>query len=169
MNETQTYKNLKNKQQDNFPEYIVIHHSAASPDQTVQSIENYHLSLGWEGVGYQYLINKQGEVWKGRPETYHGAHVSEQRINFRSIGICVIGNFDIGLPTKEQVTSLTVLLKDIISRFPNIIIKYHRDFNPKSCPGKNIANDWAINLLKIVTQEMVSIPKPLAEELKKYL
>jgi N-acetylmuramoyl-L-alanine amidase len=81
-----------------------VHHSAASEDQTVQSIENYHLSLGWEGVGYQYLITKTGEVWLGRPEHYHGAHVAEQSMNTKSIGICMIGDFDKKLPTDVQIS-----------------------------------------------------------------
>jgi N-acetyl-anhydromuramyl-L-alanine amidase AmpD len=167
--ETQTYIRLKNKPQDNYPEFIVLHHSAATEDQTVQSIENYHLSLGWEGVGYQYLINKAGQVWKGRPELYHGAHVSEQGMNKKSIGICVIGDFDKKLPTNAQVVSLTTLLKDIITRYPKIQIKYHRDFNPKSCPGKNIPNDWAVNLLKVAEEDTVKVPRRLILEISKYL
>lgn len=169
MNETNTYKNLIGRPQDNFPEFTVIHHSAALATQTVQSIENYHLSLGWEGVGYQYLIDIYGVIWKGRPETYHGAHVSEQGMNKKSIGICVIGDFDHNMPTDKQVSSLTTLLKDILSRYPKMQIKYHRDFNPKSCPGKNIPKDWAENLLKVAQEEMVTLPKRLLTEILKYI
>lgn len=164
--ETDTYKKFKNAKQDNFPEFIVIHHSAASADQTVKSIEDYHLSLGWEGVGYQYLITKNGTTWKGRPETYHGAHVSEQGMDKKSIGICVIGDFDINLPTDDQILSLTLLLKDIISRYPNIKIKYHRNFAPKSCPGTNIKDDWVESLIR---EEMVTLPKKLLLEILKYV
>lgn len=168
--ETETYKKLKDSQQDNFPEYIIIHHSAANATQTVKSIEDYHISLGWEGVGYQYLITNKGEVYKGRPETYHGAHVSEKGINKKSIGICLIGNFDIDKPTGSQVLSLIGLMKDILKRYPSIKVKYHRDFNPKSCPGKNISNEWGNEMFTLAKQdEMVSVPKKLLVELSKYL
>lgn len=166
--ETNTFKNLKNKKQDNFPEFIIIHHSAASQDQTVQEIEKYHLNLGWEGVGYQYLITKLGEVWKGRPEFYHGAHVSEKGMNKKSIGICLIGDFDKGLPTKAQEDNLVDLVKDIKTRYPNIKFAYHRDYATyKSCPGKQIHDDWLTLLLK--HEESVVIPRKLLIELCKYL
>lgn len=153
MKETNTYLKFKNSPQDNFPEYIVVHHSAASEDQTVESIENYHLSLRWEGVGYHYLITNIGEVWRGRPEQYHGAHVKEDGMNFKSIGICLIGDFDKKNPTQEQVDSLKILLQDIKTRYniPLGKINPHRHFLGvppyKSCYGKNLSDDWAQKLI----------------------
>lgn len=156
--ETNTYLKLKNKPQDNFPQFIVVHHSAATENQSVQSIENYHLSLGWEGVGYQFLIDKFGVVWKGRPEHYHGAHVGEKdidgkKINDKSIGICVIGDFDKKLPTQEQVSALKTLLNELRLRYsiPLEKIVPHRHFlgNPpyKSCFGSLLKDGWARNLV----------------------
>src|SRR3990167_6563556 len=147
MNETTTYIKLKSKLKDNFPEWIFVHHSAASEDQTVESIENYHLSKGWEGVGYQYLITKTGEVWKGRPEHYHGSHV--QGYNTKSIGICLIGHFDFKMPTEAQIASLRGLLEDLVARYaikPENIAP-HRKFSSKSCYGKLLEDDWARKLL----------------------
>ena len=149
--ETQTYLKLKNKPKDNFPEMIIVHHSAASENQTVKSIEDYHLSLGWEGVGYQYLITKLGEVWKGRPEHYHGSHCKEQSMNTKSIGICLIGDFDKKLPTEAQKNTLITLMNDIIKRYPIKDIVPHRHFlgNPpyKTCFGSLLKNTWAKDLI----------------------
>jgi len=172
--ETNTFKKLKNKKQDNYPEYLIVHHSMASENQTVQSIENYHLDLGWEGVGYQYLINFLGEIWKGRPEYYHGAHCKEQGMNTKSIGICLIGNFDKKLPTEAQIISLKALMKDIQARYniPNNKIVPHRHFAPyKTCYGSRLADDWAGDLieLSIKKKEMVCVPKALIQELARYI
>lgn len=161
MQETKTYIKLKDKPQDNFPEWIFVHHSAASEDQSVVSIENYHLSLGWEGIGYQYLITKTGEVYKGRPEHYHGSHV--EGYNTKSIGICLIGHFDFKMPTEAQIASLRGLLEDLTSRYtiqPENIAP-HRKFSPKSCYGKLLSDDWARNLLRPPNVEKV---KQLLEE-----
>ena len=175
MKETNTYLKLKNKPQDNFPEYIVVHHSAASEDQTVKSIEDYHLSLGWEGVGYQYLIEKDGTIWKGRPELYHGAHVAEEHINFKSTGICVIGNFDVKLPTKEQEEASKRLVASIVAHYsiPLNKIVSHRYFLGippyKSCYGKNLPDDWARKLVEVSEPDYKEKIKNIIQELKSLL
>jgi N-acetylmuramoyl-L-alanine amidase len=156
MNETNTYKNLKDKPKDNFPVMIIVHHSGgtdANPlqdtsNQSAADMEAWHLHNGWEGLGYHYVIHKNGDVWKGRPEHYHGSHAVGH--NTDSIGICLAGNFDATLPTTEQVTSLTNLMKDICSRYPiGDKIYPHRKFANKTCYGKNLTDDWAKNLVAI--------------------
>jgi len=155
--ETQTYINLKNKLQDNFPEEIICHHSggvdsnplADTSNQSAQDIEAWHLQQGWEGVGYHYIIVKNGDIWKGRPETYHGSHTVGE--NTKSIGICLVGNFDLTFPTKEQINSLTGLLGAIIGRYPAITkdkIYPHRKFAKKTCYGSKLSDNWASNLVQ---------------------
>ena len=166
MNETQTYKNLKNKPKDNFPEMIIVHHSGgtdANPSEdtsnhTAQIMEAFHLSKKWEGLGYQYVIHKDGAVWLGRPETYHGAHTVN--FNNKSIGICLAGNFDVTLPTPLQEISLKSLILDIRGRYPNIGEKIypHRRFAKKTCYGSRLADNWVLNL--------VSSPIPPTIEIK---
>lgn len=154
--ETQTYKNLKDKPQNNFPKMIIVHHSGGTDkdplfdtsNQTAQIIEDWHFKLGWQGVGYHYIIHKNGEVWKGRPETYNGSHCIDH--NTDSIGICVVGNFDVTLPTKEQENALAGLIASIKARYPAITqdkIYPHRKFANKSCYGKLLKDDWARNLV----------------------
>src|SRR3990167_10434292 len=133
--ETETYKKLKDKPRDNFPEWTVIHHSGgtkADPNadtshHTANIMEQGHISFPnfFEGLGYQYVIHDDGKVWKGRPEHYHGAHVKERdtdgiKINYKSIGICLAGNFNVTLPTKEQETALKGLIASIKTRYPAI-------------------------------------------------
>lgn len=168
MNETATYIKLKNKPKDNFPSWLIVHHSAASELQTVQSIENYHLSLGWEGVGYQYLITNTGQVWLGRPEHYHGAHVSEQSMNTKSIGICLIGNFDVTMPTQAQIDALKSLLKSKMTQYniqPSQVVPHRHFATYKSCYGNLLANDWVLNILSSSSSE-VDILKKKLEDIK---
>ena len=66
-----------------------------------------------------------------------GAHV--YGYNDDSLGICLIGNFDIEFPNRLQLNSLSNLIKDLKSKFDIKEIKTHRDFPnvTKTCPGKN--------------------------------
>ena len=80
-------------------EFIVIHHSLTEDGEVVnwQAIKKYHRDKGWTDVGYHFgldLIGDEVEVMVGRPLNAVGAHVAEQRVNWKSIGICIIGNYD---------------------------------------------------------------------------
>ena len=174
-NKTQTFIKLENKSRDNYPKMILVHHSggtdknplADTSHHTAQIMESWHLAKGWEGLGYHYVIHKDGAVWLGRPEHYHAAHTSGH--NTDSIGICLAGNFDATLPTKEQTDSLRTLLKDILNRHPSIKDVFpHRKFSNKTCYGKRLNDTWASDLIK-EDGEMVSVPKRLLRELSTFL
>lgn len=159
--ETKTYIKLKDKAQNNFPEAIIVHHSGANPLQTVESIENYHLGLGWDGVGYHYLITYSGEVHKGRPEHINGAHTAQQSMNFKSVGICLLGNFNLEMPSEAQIDALTLLLKDLNGRYPIKEIVPHRRYANKDCFGKKLPDDWASKLLENDTiEEFITVQVP---------
>lgn len=153
--DTKTYLKLAGKVRDNFQEWIVVHHSggtdanplADTSNHTASIIESWHLSQGWEGIGYHFVIHKDGAVYRGRPEHYHGAHTPA--VNSKSIGICLCGNFDATLPTKEQTDSLRALLKELSTKYsiPKEKIIPHRHFQNKTCYGKNLSDSWARSLL----------------------
>ncbi len=139
----------------NTPEFLIIHHTGgtnANPlldtsNHTFEIIDAYHKSLGWEGFGYHYLIEKDGTVRKGRAEDYHGAHT--KGYNEKSIGICLSGNFDATLPTKAQEEWLRKLLVTLTDKYkiPKEKIVPHREFATKTCYGRRLADDWAQKLL----------------------
>ena len=133
---------------------IVIHCSAVRPDQTssAKDIEKWHKDRGFNGIGYHYVIRRNGEIEPGRPESVIGAHchVKGQNHNKHSIGVCYEGGYDIrGQPadtrTAEQKAAMRQLLEDLHRRYPRALIVGHRDLNPgKKCPGyKNVAQEYA--------------------------
>ncbi len=153
--ETNTYRKLVGKTKDNNPVWLVIHHGGGSDadpladtsHHTAEMMEAWHLAKGWDGLGYQYAIHKNGDVWAGRPEHYHGAHTEGK--NSSSIGICLSGNFDVTLPTKEQENSLRELLKMLMVKYsiPKEKIVPHRTFASKTCFGNKLSDSWAQDLL----------------------
>ena len=120
---------------------IVIHCSAVRPDQTSSAaqIDTWHRQRGFKlGIGYHYVVRRNGEIEPGRPESMIGAHC--QNHNAHSIGVCYEGGLDIrGQPadtrTDAQKATLRLLLEDLHRRYPQARIVGHHDLNPhKDCP-----------------------------------
>lgn len=125
----------------NIPRNIIIHHSLVSYDKNPRqftAIDNYHKSKGWGQCGYHYVIEKDGTIVQGRQENQVGAHCYQKWMNYRSIGICLSGNFDHELPTVAQLVSLKTKIEQLRNRYnisPDHVFG-HRDFATyKSCPG----------------------------------
>jgi len=124
----------------NKVEYIVIHHSATDRlTTTFNGVRNYHLSLGWDDIGYHYFIAGNGAIIKGREEYTNGAHCRSNRMNHRSIGICLAGDFTKEKPSENQIKSLISLIARIQKHYnmPNEKVLGHKDVDGARtpCPG----------------------------------
>jgi len=129
---------------------IVIHCSAVKPDQqsSVAQIDTWHHNRGYKfGVGYHYVIRRDGSIEAGRPEWMVGAHCVNH--NKYSIGVCYEGGLDArGQPadtrTAAQKATLRQLLTDLHRRYPRASIVGHHDLNPqKDCPCiKDVAREY---------------------------
>ena len=132
-------------------EKIIIHHSASDNDD-VWSIHNYHVNGNkWNGIGYHFVIHRNGDVYEGRPINTIGAHAQGE--NSDSIGICVCGDLHRNNMTHEQESSLKELLVYIKSKYVELQLMRHSDVNNTKCPGKNF-NDKI--LLDIMAEEKIT-------------
>jgi len=130
---------------------IIIHCSAVRPDQTssVAQIDSWHRKKGWKlGVGYHYVVRRDGEIQAGRPEWMIGAHCKNH--NSHSLGVCYEGGLNIrGQPadtrTEAQKRALGWLLRQLHRAYPRAIIVGHHDLNPqKDCPCiADVAREYA--------------------------
>ena len=131
---------------------IVIHCSAVGPDQTSSAaqIDSWHRKDNhWKlGIGYHYVIRRDGTIESGRPEWMVGAHCVNH--NAHSIGVCYEGGLDIrGQPddtrTENQKAAMRWLLRQLHRSYPKAVILGHHDLNPqKDCPCiKNVAHEYA--------------------------
>ena len=137
---------------------IVIHHTASSFTTTWQDIQRWHLERGWAGIGYHYVIHADGIIYRGRPEDKAGAHAyqdAKHEANSDGIGICIVGNFETGVPTEAQLASTVDLVRDIRTRHPGISVIGHRDVMATACPGRNFP--W-VELKKRLEGEQVAEP-----------
>lgn len=120
---------------------IVIHHvGVPDGDTSAAAIHRAHLANGWAGIGYHYVIRKDGTIERGRPLDTVGAHASGE--NEHTVGINVTGNFDKERPTKAQLASLERLLVFLCQTYqirPSAAtIVGHRDVNRTDCPGTHL-------------------------------
>ena len=123
---------------------IFLHHSLTRDSETVSwdAIRRYHTqALGWSDIGYHAgieLINDRYEILLGRPFSKTGAHTRGHNRN--SIGICMVGNFDLYFPPDEQWNLTMNFIRDLMKIF-KISKKHifgHCEFSSKSCPGNTI-------------------------------
>ncbi len=126
--------------------YIVIHHSYTTVGNAA-IFDRYHRRRRMEnGLAYHFVIGNgngsgDGEIevggrWK---KQLHGGHVRSNRMNEISIGICLVGNFELTYPTKRQMDSLALLVKHLMDEYdiPKRRVVGHHDVNHTKCPGKN--------------------------------
>ena len=134
---------------------IVIHCSATRAGQDVRAsdIDKWHRERGFAMIGYNYVIDLDGTVEKGRPLTMDGAHcntagLSGKVYNKHSIGICYVGGLDKhGRPadtrTPAQKMALVKLVNELMSTYPIVEVIGHRDASPdKNGDGKITQNEW---------------------------
>ena len=135
---------------------LVIHCSAVKPDQTSSAaqIDTWHRKDNhWKfGIGYHYVIRRDGTIEPGRPEWMVGAHchVKGKNHNLHSIGICYEGGLDINgeyddTRTPAQKAAMRTLLEELHARYPRAVILGHHDLDPqKDCPCiPDVAHEYA--------------------------
>jgi N-acetylmuramoyl-L-alanine amidase len=135
--------------------YLIIHHfggtqgdaKADTSYQTFKDVDDYHRSLGWGGCGYHYVIERTGKVTQGRKDNEIGAHTIGK--NEESLGIALAGNFDVTLPTPEQIEALKQLVTDKMyeHHVPIDNVVPHRKFASKSCYGNLLSDNWIKSLI----------------------
>ena len=121
---------------------IVIHHTGNPYDDDLSAAEIHasHMAQGWAGIGYHYVVRKDGTVEAGRPHWTVGAHAYKE--NYHTIGIHVCGNFELAEPTGAQIESLAMLLANLCTDYGLPIdddhVVGHRDLMATACPGTNL-------------------------------
>lgn len=139
----------------NKPEYIIVHHSMTKDSGTKSwdAIRKYHIeNMGMNDIGYHKGIEDIGgviTVMEGRADTISGAHTKELGMNSKSIGICVVGDYDVIAPAQSYLDILRELCNAYMVNYdiPVKNILGHREVGLmagydwtkgqfKTCPGR---------------------------------
>ncbi|MET7981156.1 MULTISPECIES: peptidoglycan recognition protein [unclassified Streptomyces] len=96
-----------------------VHHTASGnkyscsqAPSVIRSIYRYHVvSSGWRDIGYNFLVDKCGNIYEGRAggvaKAVMGAHT--RGFNTNSMGIAVIGSFGTTKPTDATLKAISRL------------------------------------------------------------
>ena len=119
---------------------VIVHHSASS-DVAAKTIHSWHLNQGWSGIGYHFVIRRNGNIERGRELSAIGSH-SGPKGNGDSVGVCLTGNFEIDKPTASQINSLVwLIVKYLEPRYGSLQVIGHSDVMATACPGRNFPWD----------------------------
>ena len=129
--------------------HVVIHHSATESG-TPTGMDRYHREERHmeNGLAYHFVIGNghgmaDGEISIGNRwrEQLDGGHLASEALNAKSIGICLVGNFDQDRPTAKQMASTEALVSYLLKRcrLAAAAVKTHQQINPihTRCPGRN--------------------------------
>lgn len=114
---------------------VVVHHSALPLSDGPREIQRKHVGIGFADIGYHFVIDAEGRIYEGRRLRARGAHTGGY--NTGSVGIVLLGNFEIDEPTAAQMTALAALAGSLAEQFNLTHLAGHRDFQPEvtDCPG----------------------------------
>lgn len=115
-------------------EQIIIHHTAGS--QGPRDIARYHVETNdWPGIGYHFVIDAYGTIYQTNELDTLSYHCAGQ--NTRSIGVALIGNFELAEPTPMQYTAAHQLVSKLYAEFPGIYGVFpHKNYSATACPGR---------------------------------
>jgi hypothetical protein len=150
--------------------FALVHHTAGSNRYTraqsaaiVRAIQLYHVrGNGWNDVGYNFLVDKYGQVFEGRAggvdRNVVGAHA--EGFNTGSVGVALLGNYSgaaVSVAAQDAIARLLAWRLDLAhvdplsslssfsggnARFPRgapvflRAVSGHRDTGFTSCPGR---------------------------------
>ena len=120
---------------------VIVHHSAGG-DVSAATIHTWHLAREtngrpWLGIGYHYVIRRNGNIETGRPIDTVGAHAGA-KANGDSIGVVLTGNFEQERPTDAQYKALGDLDREVIlPRYGKLEYHGHNQYMATTCPGRH--------------------------------
>lgn len=138
-----------------------LHHTAGSNSYSksqsagiVRSTQAYHVKgQKWCDIGYNFLVDKYGQIFEGRKggitKMVRGAHAGVNAANERTVGVSMMGNYDVASVPSAMKTAVADLIawRHSLAGLPakgtyslggkkvNRIMG-HRDVKSTACPGR---------------------------------
>ena len=122
----------------------VVHWTETHTDKNIGSeeINKYHLELGLDGIGYHYVIRRDGSLQRARPINTKGQHAPTNNHDERSIGVVFVGGINVpsGTPNPENFLSSQSLTRSQLNTFDHFCRAFYAVF-----PGGQIVGHSEID------------------------
>ncbi|WP_327289780.1 N-acetylmuramoyl-L-alanine amidase [Streptomyces sp. NBC_01198] len=156
---------------DHSVKAVFVHHTDNPNDYDCKkdvpamllALEQQHIALGWDDLGYNFVVDRCGDIYEGRSGSavrdVRGAHT--EGFNTDTIGIAALGNFGAGRkvpramlraiasiaawkldPSVDPLGKVRLVSTNDGSRYPKgtaatlNVISGHRDVYETTCPGQ---------------------------------
>jgi len=124
-------------------EGVVVHHSGVEngPRGTgaVHAFERHHLSKGWDGIAYNWLVDETGTIFEGRGWEARGAATNGW--NAKSMSVCFTG-WGYSQPHANVLESIQTVIAEAEKWFGRgLWVETHRRKGTTTCPGDWLG-DW---------------------------
>ncbi|MFN8482112.1 MAG: peptidoglycan recognition family protein [Anaerolineae bacterium] len=142
---------------------LVIHHTGASESVGAEQIAGYHVTtLGWPGVGYHFIIDRDGRVAQTNALATISHHA--RQYNGSGVGIALAGNLDHTAPPPAQLDGAALLCAWLLRELnlPIEAIKGHQELVSVTCPGDQWLEGarWKFALMDRVERLLAGAPLP---------
>jgi hypothetical protein len=124
---------------------ITVHHSAVvlrnnrlAPDR-LRDHQAAHQSRGWPDIAYHLLIDRNGNVYEGRPRWAVGDTATNYDPRGHLLVMCE-GNFQEQRPSPSQLRALVDVLAWSVDRYGVGVrtIRGHLEYADTACPGRTL-------------------------------
>ena len=137
--------------------YIIVHNSGTRQGNArIFDYYHRHVRRMPNGLAYHFVIgngtssgNGQVEIGDRWTRQLNGGHVHSDYLNYISLGICLVGDFNRDLPTKAEYEALDELIRYLRRRVGKVdgkysIVRGHKEINPRptDCPGNRFPLNW---------------------------
>jgi hypothetical protein len=140
-------------------QFIVVHNSGTRQGNArVFDYYHRHVRRMQNGLAYHFVIGNGTSTGNGQVEVgdrwrrqINGGHVHSDYLNNISLGICLVGDFNRGQPTRAQLDACEELIRYLRDRCGKtdrgaIPVRPHREMNPPrwptDCPGDDFPYSW---------------------------
>jgi len=140
-------------------QFIVVHNSGTRQGNArVFDYYHRHVRRMQNGLAYHFVIGNGTSTGNGQVEVgdrwrrqINGGHVHSDYLNNISLGICLVGDFNRGQPTRAQLDACEELIRYLRERCGKtdrgvIPVRPHREMNPPrwptDCPGDDFPYSW---------------------------
>jgi len=127
---------LKTRRRAVKPHTVVLHHTAGG------SLGGAEVTLRQRGLGYHYMIDKDGSIIKYGDPLRYMSH--SYRRNTGTIGVSYVGGQDTRHgATPRQITSIKTLLKHLEKTIPSVTkVTGHKHIDPRT---KHVSHPYKVD------------------------
>jgi len=140
-------------------QFIIVHNSGTRQGSArIFDYYHRHVRRMKNGLAYHFVIGNGTSTGDGQIEVgdrwrrqINGGHVHSDYLNNIALGICLVGDFNRGQPTRRQLEACEELINYLRKRCGKIdahyaVVRPHREVNPPQwatdCPGDAFPYSW---------------------------